>query len=389
MSSSIPRQPSAHDAARADACSAPAADSQLPEFQPHTPSPYSPIEREIERSERASAALAATRALARASFTDSQLAADDAQGQDGGGDDFDASGWARTEHVAFDPTPQGNAADDQAPRNLVGGSFNPGIASQQGRQFPGASIAQAPMRTRSGAMARFAQESRHAPRADHAAGAAPRHGPAPCAAPATPHYQKPAVMPMLAPPPARAPVAPRARASARSGIGEPAKFLLAAALGMVVVLAGGGVAWKAGWLSRQPDEMAQVTHAVAAQAEAARLLSQERDIPVVPAAGPPSRRSDAEVDAALAAAARAAAVPAESVRAAGPARLVPASVPATASPPAAAQRAPGVRPVALHAKDSVDAAIANAQARADRFLAPQNGSSAPTAAAPTNATPAQ
>ena len=385
MSSSIPRQPSAPDAARADACSAPAADSQLPEFQPHTPSPYSPIEREIERSERASAALAATRALARASFTDSQLAADDAQDQHGGDDDFDASGWARTEHVAFDPTPQGDAGHEQAPRNLVGGSFDPGIASQQGRQFPGASIAQAPMRTRSGAMARFAQESRHAPRAEHAAAAAPRHGPAPAAA----HYEKPAVMPMLAPPPVRVPVAPRARASARPGIGEPAKFLLAAALGMVVVLAGGGVAWKAGWLSRQPDEMAQVAHAVAAQAEAARLLSQERDIAVVPAAGPSSRRSDAEVDAALAAAARAAAVPAESVRAAGPARLVPASAPAMASPTAAAPRASGVRPAATHAKDSVDEAIANAQARADRFLAPENGSSAPTATAPTNATPAQ
>jgi hypothetical protein len=387
MSSSIPRQPAAHDAARADAGSAPAIDSQLPEFQPHTPSPYSPIEREIERSERASAALAATRALARASFTDSQLAADDAQDHDAGCNDFDASGWARTEHVAFDPTPQADSAHDRAPRNLVGGSFDPGIASQQGRQFPGASISQAvPMRTRSGAMARFAQESRHAPRAEHAPVAAPHGGPMP----STAHYEKPVVMPMLAPPPARAPIAPRARASARPGIGEPAKFLLAGALGMVVVLAGGGVAWKAGWLSRQPDEMAQVTHAVAAQAEAARLLSQERNIPVVPAAGPSSRRSDAEVDAALAAAARAAAVPADSVRAAGPARLVPASAPAMASTTAAAAaRASGVRPVVPHAKDSIDEAIANAQARADRFLAPETGSSAPTAPAPTNATPTQ
>jgi len=384
MSSSIPRQPAAHEAARTDARPAPAADSQLPEFQPHTPSPYSPIEREIERSERASAALAATRALARASFTDSQLAADDAQGQDGGGDEFDASGWARTEHVAFDPTPQGDAGHDQAPRNLVGGTFDPGIASQQGRQFPGASIAHAPMRTRSGATARFAQESRHAPRTGHAPVAAP-HG---VAAPSMAHDEKPAAMPMLAPLPARAPVAPRARAPARQGVGEPAKFLLAAGLGMVVVLAGGGAAWKAGWLSRQPDEMTQVTHAVAAQAEAARLLSQQRDIPVAPAAGPPSRRSDAEVDAALAAAARAAAVPAQSVRAAGPARLVPASAPAMPAPMAAAARAAGVRPVTSHARDSVDEAIANAQARADRFLAPPGGSSAPTATAPANATPA-
>jgi hypothetical protein len=380
MSSSHPRQPPARDAARTDSRSTPVDGRELPEFQPHTPSPYTPMDREIERSERASAALAATRALARASFTDSQLAADDAAGHDAL-DDV-ASSWVRTEYVAFDPTPQGEAGHE-SPRHLIGGSFNPGIASQQGRLFPAASIAQGPIRTRSGAMARFAQESRHAPRAERGAAAAPRPAPAP----STDHPEKPAVMPVLA---SARPLAPRARQPVRSVRREPAGFLLAAALGAAVVLVGGGFAWKAGLLARQPDELAVVSHAVAAQAEAARLLSQERNIPVVPAAGPSSRRSDAEVDAALAAAARAAAVPADSVRAAGPARLVPASAPAMASTTAAAAaRASGVRPVVPHAKDSIDEAIANAQARADRFLAPETGSSAPTAPAPTNATPTQ
>lgn len=373
MSPSIPRQPSAHDAARTESRPTPA-DRALPDFQPHTPSPYTPIDREIERSERASAALAATRALARASFTDSQLAADDAEG--GGHGDFDASGWARTEHVAFDPTPLGEPAPEPAPRHLVGGSFNPGIASQEGRLFPGASIAQAPIRTRSGATARFAQESRHAPRGEH--GATARHAPAPPVA----NYEKPAVMPVLAPP--RPPVAARPRPRVRPSGQEPARFLLAAALGAAVVLAGGGFAWKAGLLSRQPDDMALVTSKVAAQAEAARLLSQAQDIPIAPAAGLSPHRSDAEVDAALAAAARAAAVPAASVRAAAPAPIAHPAVAARA--PAAAPHASAARHVAPAAKDDVDAAVANARARADRFLAP-DGAASPTTPAPPAAAP--
>ena len=366
MSSSHPRQPPAHDAARTEPRTSPAGGRELPGFQPHPPSPYTPMDREIERSERASAALAATRALARASFTDSQLAADDAAGHD----DLDdvASSWVRTEYVAFDPTPQGDAGHEP-PRHLIGGSFNPGIASQQGRLFPAASIAQAPIRTRSGAMARFAQESRHAPRGERGAAAAPRPAPAPSAD----HYEKPAVMPVLAP--ARPPVAPRARQPVRPVRREPARFLLAAALGAGVVLVGGGFAWKAGLLARQPDELAVVSHAVAARAEAARLLSQAQDeIPIAPAAGLPTQRSDAEVDAALAAAARAAAVPAASVRAAGPDLVMQPLSAGTA--PQAAPRASAARHAAAPAKDNVDAAVANARARADRFLAPDGAGSA-------------
>jgi hypothetical protein len=361
MSSSHPRQPPARDAARTDSRSTPVDGRELPEFQPHTPSPYTPMDREIERSERASAALAATRALARASFTDSQLAADDAAGHDAL-DDV-ASSWVRTEYVAFDPTPQGEAGHE-SPRHLIGGSFNPGIASQQGRLFPAASIAQGPIRTRSGAMARFAQESRHAPRAERGAAAAPRPAPAP----STDHYEKPAVMPVLA---SARPLAPRARQPVRSVRREPAGFLLAAALGAAVVLVGGGFAWKAGLLARQPDELAVVSHAVAARAEAARLSSQAQDeIPLAPAAGLPTKRSDAEVDAALAAAARAAAVPAASVRAAGT-DLVMQPLSAVTAP-----RASGVRHAAAPAKDNVDAAVANARARANRFLAPAGAGSA-------------
>ena len=73
MSNSVPQQQFRADAARSDAASARRADTPLPDFQAS-----SPIELEIARSERASAALAATRALARAAFTDSQLAAEEA-----------------------------------------------------------------------------------------------------------------------------------------------------------------------------------------------------------------------------------------------------------------------------------------------------------------------
>jgi len=330
MSPSRPRQPSAQDAARTESRPAPANPRPLPDFQPHNPSPYTPIDREIERSERASAALAATRALARASFTDSQLAAEQAAGHDFSGNDDVASSWARTEYVEFDPTPQGDAGEEPAPRHLVGGSFNPGIASQQGRLFPGGSIAQAPIRTRTGAMARFAQESRHAPRGE--SGAAARPAPEPTRR----NYEKPAVMPMLAP--ARPPLASRSHRGRRSSDEGSGRFLLAAVFGAAVMLAGGSVAWKAGLLARS-GELAAVTPRVAAQAEAARLLAQAHDeIPIEPAAGPAPQRSDAEVDAALAAAARAAAVPTEAVRAASP----PLAAPAAASGPAA--HASAVRP---------------------------------------------
>ena len=366
MSEPDPRQPSTQDAARSDAPSTPPPERRLPEFQPHTPSPYPPIDREIERSERASAALAAARALARASFTDSELAADDAAG---GRHDFETGSWTRTEFAPLDHAvrPQ----DDEraaAPRNLLGGTFNPGIAAQHGRQFPGASIAHTPIRTRSGAQARFAQESRHAPRGERPASAMPRSEPAASGA----AYDKPAVIPMLVPA-AKAPVRAQPRAPGRPKAGEPGRIVLGAVLGMALVSIGGGFAWKAGLLSHNnPDNTAMVTPAVAAQAEAARVLSAAPEIPIAPAAGVPARRSDEEVDAALAAAARAAAVPAASVRAAAPARVAHPLAPG-AAPSSALRNAPG-------ANAGVAAAIANAQARADRFLATDNGGSAASAA---------
>ncbi|MFL6695541.1 MAG: hypothetical protein ACJ8GJ_00140 [Vitreoscilla sp.] len=379
MSQPVPPPPSALDALRSDPPPSPQPDRPLPDFQPNSPSPYSPIEREIERSERASAALAAARALARASFTDSELAADDDAGQH----DFETGSWTRTEYAPLDHTVRSPADDTPgaAPRNLLGGSFNPGIAAQHGRQFPGASIAHAPIKTRSGAQARFAQESRHAPRPDRATTAIPA-----AAQPAPPaRHDKPAVTPMPAPP-AMVPVAARAPVPARRSAGEPAKFVLAAVLGAGLVLVGGGVAWYAGLLSQHPDNAAIVTPAVAAQAEAARVLSAARDIPIAPAAGLPSRRSDEEVDAALAAAARAAAVPADSVRAAGPAYM---ARPSPVTPPVtAAAAAPAAAHVAPHGKDSIAEAIAKAQARADRFLASDNVSGAAASGATTQARPA-
>ena len=381
MSQPVPRQPSAQDTARSVSPSPPSADRPLPDFQPPTPSPYSPIEREIERSERASAALAAARVLARASFTDSELAADDAAA---GHHDFESGSWTRTEYAPLDESVRSCDEAERAatPRNLLGGTFNPGIAAQHGRQFPGASIAHAPIKTRSGAHARFAQESRHAPRTDRLAGAVARPEPAPSAD----HYDKPAVIPVLAPA-AMAPAVARAPAPPRADAREPVRFVLAAAIGAALVLMGGAVAWNAGLLSRNnPNNTALVTPAVAAQAEAARVLSAAKDIPIAPAAGVPTRRTDEEVDAALAAAARAAAVPAESVRAAGPARIV------RPLPPVAAEAAPApssARRAMPQGRGSVAEAIANAQARADRFLATDGASSAAAPAATPDAKPAQ
>ncbi len=392
MSNTVPQQQSGADAARSDVPSAHPADRPLPDFQPHTP-----IEREIERSERASAALAATRALARAAFTDSQLAAADeadaaVNGDDG---DIDTSGWIRTEYAALDHSvaardPQDEQARGAAARNLVGGSFNPGIASQHGRAYPGASIAQSPIKTRTGAHARFLQESRHTPRAERVASATTRIEQPLAGGPA--HYDKPAVIPMLATPTA-APAARRvanapARTPAHAPMADAVKFALAAAIGAVVVLIGGGVAWKAGLLSRgSPTDASVITARVAAQAEAARLLSaQSQEIAITPpAAGGVSTRSDEEVDAALAAAARAAAVPMASVHAASPSRVTRAPAPVAAAVTAAATIRPATVPVAAQrpaaqGKDSVAAAIANAQARADSFLA--SGGSAPATTAP-------
>ncbi len=383
MSHPDPRQPPLADAARSDAPSTRPVDRPLPEFLPHVPppGPHAGIEREIERSERASAALAATRALARAAFTDSQLAADDAAGAD----DIDTSGWIRTEYAALDH-PVRDPHDDAhaaATRNLVGGTFNPGIASLQGRPFPGASPGQSTIKTRTGAQARFLHESRQTPRPERGTGTgAAGHA----------HYDKPAVMPMLAPATARVSAkAPAAGSSrARATAGEPFKFLLAASLGAVVVLMFGGVAWKAGWLSRDnASNAALVTARVAAQAEAARVQSAPpAEIAITPAAGGAPTRTDAEVDAALAAAARAAAVPVASVHAAGPllvarplpatpvktpVAVAPARVPATA--PTAPQRAP------VMGKDGVAEAIARAQARADTFLSSGKGAGAAAPAA--------
>ena len=392
MSNTVPHQPSLSDAARSDDPLAQRADQPLPEFQPH-----SPIEREIERSERASAALAATRALARAAFTDSQLAAEDAAAAGAAASDLDTSGWIRTEYAALDHTAGARALHDDSPgtlrtsgaagRNLVGGTFNPGIASLQGRAFPGASIANSQIRTRTGAQARFLHEARHAPRAERVVAPAAR-GEQTQASGAT-HYDKPAVIPMLATPAAAPAVRPTTGVPAHGAASEPLKFALAAGLGAVLVLMGGGVAWKAGLLTHaSPTNAALITPQVAAQAEAARLLAASpQDIVIAPAAAtaPPSTRTDAEVDAALAAAARAAAVPVASVHAAGPARVA-RSLPEAAAPVAAvvAPKVVAAAPARVPAparKDSVAAAIANAQARADRFLA-AGGSAATPAAAP-------
>lgn len=364
----VSRQPSASDAARSDASPSAEGPAGFPAHDPHPASaPHSPIDREIERSERASAALAATRALARAAFTDSQLAAEDAVAAEADADeDAVDTEWVRTEYVALEHTlpPDDEARRDTPPRQRVDGSFDPGIAPQRGRTYPGASLADASLRTRAGAQAQFLREARHAPRA--------------AALPAVAHHPaRPVATPSQAAAPSRS-TSP-ARAPARGGVA----FLMAAGLGGAVVLAGGGLAWRAGLLSHAAAPVAAASTTapatpapVSAQAEAARVLSSAapQEIPVTPAAGPTPPRSESEADAALAAAARAAAVPAASVRAAGPSTAAgpqPETTPAPASPPAPA----------AHGKANVAAAIANAQARADRFLSPNSGdASAPARA---------
>jgi hypothetical protein len=403
MSHPEPLQRSLADAARGDIPSAPSADRSLPEFPQHVapaaPTAHSPIEREIERSQRASAALAATRALARASFTDSQLAAEGEAGESDG--DFDTGNWVRTEYASLDQSvraPQADVPHGGAPRNLVGVGFNPGMAFQDVRAFPGPSIAQTPIKTRGGAQARFLHESRQTPRPERSPGAAPRneHSLGNSAG----LYDKPAVVPMLATPGATPAVrsagvgTPKvARAQASSG--EPFKFALAAGMGAVIALIGGGVAWKSGWLAHNGSGAAIISTEIATKAEAARVLSAAQpEIALAPPAAGTSTRSNEEVDAALAAAARAAAVPMASVHAAGPARVarseplpapvVVASVTQKATPaiarvatPRAAAPAPATR-----GKDGVAAAIADAQARADSFLATGSAPSATPAAAP-------
>ncbi|MFL6628478.1 MAG: hypothetical protein ACJ8G1_18705, partial [Vitreoscilla sp.] len=265
---------------------APGAEEPTTEFLAHDPGsqppPHSSIDQEIARSERASAALAATRALARAAFTDSQLAADDAaaatdEDEDAAQDAIDTE-WVRTEYVAFEHTlpPDDEARRDGPPRHRVGGGFNPGIASPQGRTYPGASMADASLKTRTGAQAQFHHEARHAPRAE----ALPA---------ATGHPGRPVVTPSQAAAPSRSHTAPRT--PPRDGL----RFLLAAGLGGVVVLAGGSLAWRAGLFSHAAAPVTATAPAaaattptpaaVAAQAEATRILSPTapQEIAVTPA----------------------------------------------------------------------------------------------------------
>jgi len=174
---------------------------------------------------------------------------------------------------------------------------------------------------------------------------------------------------------------------------ETTRFVVAMGVGALAMLMAGGLAWKAGWLAHDtPDNPALVTARVAAQAEAARVLSSaQQEIAVTPAAGTAPHRTDEEINAALAAAARAAAVPVASVHAAAPARAIAPTAPVTlavastapiAAPAAPAASAVGAAPprVPVKGKDSVAAAIANAQARADSFLA--SGSPAVSAETP-------
>ena len=243
-------------------------------------SPHSPIEREIERSERASAALAAARALARASFTDSQLAADDAAA-DGDIDTAELDPHrVRARWISRAHRPQDDARA-AAPRNLVGGSFNPGIASQHGARVPGRLDRRTRRSRPAPARRRASRRSRATRRAPNAARAPRRPTPASVA-----RYDKPAVVPMLAPSRWR----PRAGAGRRRGARrvEPANtFVAGGGLGAVVVLVGGGVAWKAGLLSHAAPTTPPSSRPRSPRRPRRRACCRRRrsEIAITPAAG--------------------------------------------------------------------------------------------------------
>jgi hypothetical protein len=414
MSNPVPRE-RAHPAATPDESrSTPAAGQAGPDHS-EAPSaqPLSPIDREIARSQRASAALAASAAVARAAFTDSQLEAEAAAARAGEAD-IDTAAWVRTEYAALDPsgTARGAADDGVAHRsrpsthNPVAGTFDPGLVAINSRTFAASAGARmgSPIRTRSGAQARFRQEARQAPREPHPeplAGQAARLEQELAAAHS--RYDKAEVMPLLATPAA----APHPAAALPPGRGSgTAKLLLAGCLGGVAALMAGGAAWKQGLLNPGGSlgDHSIVTASVARQVEATRLLEvAARDLQtappaagLLPAAAPAapatSKASAADVEAILAAAARVAAVSRAQVPAPAPAHetLVaqaswpPQRVAAVTPPPAVPKPVvAAVRPVTVpvapasaiaarddaRSRDAVAQAIASAQARADRFLA--------------------
>ncbi len=418
MSKPVPQERAQPLAARND--DRPHADPQSPPEPQQTA--VSPIDREIARSQRASAALAASAAVARASQADSEsesgLEAEAAQAGEG---DIDTSAWVRTEYAAFDHSPTRHQSLDEpvtpaqsaepaepgarrarsSPHNPVAGTFDPGLMALNARSFastlPGARAGQ-PIRTRSGAQARFRQESRHAPRGERVADSAVRHE-EPLAPNSHFGYDKAEVMPLLAPTlPAPVPPRGRARPAARTGQGgEAAKFLLAGCMGAIVAVTAAAVAWKQGLLTPggSPTDTDLVTANVARQAEAARVLSAaERELRsdppaagaqaaavTAPASAPPlaiapSRLSAADADAILAAAARATSQGRGQVpeRDAPSVAVQPALAGAAAARPARSMAAAASLAAPArgseHERDAVAQAVANAQAKADSFLAP-------------------
>jgi cytoskeletal protein RodZ len=228
-------------------------------------------------------------------------------------------------------------------------------------------MADVPSKTRTGAQVHLRPELRQAPRGARPGDAAAPRG--------STHRAEPDGKPGMAPMRAAASAAPSraaapARVPARSGL----KYLLAAGLGAVVVLAGGGLAWKArqaspavaaGTVPRTVPAPPVATTVPApahdqAQADSARAPTPAQpEIPVAPAAAAAPTGPDAPIDAAPAADARMAPLPSDAASAAEPS---PVAHPQPAAAGLSAQAA------APHRKVDVAAAIANAQAKAERFL---------------------
>jgi len=391
MSHPTPNDPPRQDAALGDHAGKL---RDLPPFQP-----VSQIEREIARSERASAALAAVAALARAS------SGPDAEAAETIAVDLGSDAWSRTEYAPFDTLPAAERGPAGAPAGACAGAPDaPGLRVVDRRKkprppkpgdsllgaFDAAPVAPMPaFPAPPVASARPARASAAASRPADDSGFGPSSG-----------YSLPHADSRLGAASQLEPAAPLSASRARSG--DTSRLLMAGMAGAAAVLVA-GAAWKYGAdpggflpapsravpVERVAVPVAPPVAPVAepavpganpaaladADAQTRRALAQSRgEIPLAaPAAGidpAAAARNDAVAEA-LAAAARVlavsrthlAALPAEPVH-------TPAPVAAVAMPARGARAVP-------EQKVNVAAAVAQAQARADRFLGVGGAAAAP------------
>jgi hypothetical protein len=352
----------------------------------------SPIEQAIARSEHASAALAAVAALARASaFSDSQLPfvhpGDPAAETEGDPEDWACTEYASLDQAAAAPgdafgdagagplqtTGEREAVQAKYARDGLLGAFEPVVPLQAVRAVPGSSIShpravKAVVRTRGGTESRFLEDSALTAAADRARTAAAKVERDLAACAVREQRSGPTISPR------------RTSPSVPVSSGDTGRLLLAAMAGALVVALAGVGAWKSGRLApaARPAAVAVASPVVVAEAQVVRTESASASQEIVmapPAAGIPAPKPQADVvAAALAAVARGA--PAAKIEPAVRAVDRPRKVAVAASAPV------GARIAGSPESDGVAAAVADAQARADRFL---GAGAETTGAAPTGA----